>query len=82
MRTTLTLDDDVAALLIGMRKRRGLSLKAVVNEALRKGLTRLEAEVRRTDRFETLSVDLGTCRLGCLDNVAEVLSLAEGDAHP
>jgi len=38
MRTTLTLEDDVAALLLRLRERRKASLKTVVNEALREGL--------------------------------------------
>lgn len=39
MRTTLTLDDDVAAILERERARRGLSMKEMVNLALRKGLS-------------------------------------------
>lgn len=38
MRTTLTIDPDVAARLDREMKRSGLGLKAVVNEALRVGL--------------------------------------------
>jgi hypothetical protein len=38
MRTTLTLDDDVAALLKRVLAGRRDGLKAVVNEALRQGL--------------------------------------------
>ncbi len=39
MRTTLTLDDDVARLLSDAQHRERKSLKQVVNEALRRGLT-------------------------------------------
>jgi hypothetical protein len=38
MRTTLTLDDDVAAALERLRKTCNASLKDLVNEALRRGL--------------------------------------------
>jgi hypothetical protein len=38
MRTTLTLDSDVAAELQGLMKRRKLSLKKAVNEVMRRGL--------------------------------------------
>lgn len=38
MRTTLTLDPDVAERLAGETRRTGKSLKAVVNEAIRLGL--------------------------------------------
>jgi hypothetical protein len=39
MRTTLTIDDDVAALLQQAVRETGRSFKEVVNEALRAGLT-------------------------------------------
>jgi len=38
MRTTLTLDPDVAERLAGEIRRTGRSLKATVNDALRRGL--------------------------------------------
>jgi hypothetical protein len=38
MRTTLTLDDDLARQLQDQARRRGESFKNVVNEALRRGL--------------------------------------------
>ena len=43
MRTTLTIDDDVAVRLQRLRNERGDSLKAVVNEALRRGLEQMTA---------------------------------------
>ncbi len=39
MRTTLTLDDDVVALIQRQARNRGDSFKHIVNEALRRGLT-------------------------------------------
>ena len=41
MRTTLNLDDDVAALTREVRKAKDASLKEVVNAALREGLVRM-----------------------------------------
>ena len=38
MRTTITLDSDVEALVSKSMRERGLSFKAAVNEALRRGL--------------------------------------------
>jgi len=38
MRTTLTLDDDLAALLRSQAKERGISFKEVVNSVIRSGL--------------------------------------------
>jgi hypothetical protein len=43
MRTTLTLDDDVAILLKRLSEERQMSFRTLVNEALREGLRQLEA---------------------------------------
>lgn len=42
VRTTLTIDDDIAARIDERRRRDGRSLKQVVNELLRDGLRRAE----------------------------------------
>lgn len=80
MRTTLTLDDDVAAALERLRRDRGTGLKALVNEALREGLKQMRARPARCERFRTQSVELGRLRVGSLDNISEALAVAEGDA--
>ena len=80
MRTTLTLDDDVAALLGRARKSRKTSLKEVVNEALRKGLKEITVPSRPSRSFSTKTVSLGRCLLGSVDDVAEVLAVAEEDS--
>ena len=80
MRTTLTLDKDVAAVIERLRKTRDESLKALVNEALREGLKHLETPHRKPARFRTGSVDLGRCLLGNVDNVAEALAVAESES--
>jgi hypothetical protein len=78
MRTTLTLDDDVAAMLKRVQARRKESLKKVVNQALREGLVRLDLpRPRRT--YTTRSVSLGRCLVGNIDDVAGVLAVAEGE---
>ena len=77
MRTTLTLDDDVAAALDRLRKTRRGSFRDLVNEALREGLRSLTAPPRCRMRSRTRVVDLGRCRVGNVDNVAEVLAVAE-----
>lgn len=79
MRTTLTLDDDVAAQIERLRKSRNQGLKDLVNEALREGLKRLSAPPPKRARFRTRSVDLGRCLLGSIDDVAEALAVAEGE---
>ena len=80
MRTTLTLDDDVAAALERLRKRGRASLKALVNEALRRGLKQMRVRPKRREAFRTQAVALGRCRIGSIDNVAEALSIAEGES--
>ncbi len=79
MRTTLTLDDDVAAALERLRKSRKTGLKVVVNEVLREGLKQMHGRPPRRERFRTQPVDLGRLRIGSLDNIAETLAIAEGE---
>ena len=80
MRTTLTLDDDVATALERLRRARDATLKDVVNEALRRGLSELTARPKRREPFRTQSVELGRLRLAGIDNVGESLAIAESDA--
>lgn len=75
MRTTLTLDADVAARL--RRLSRGGRFKDVVNEALRRGLERMEAREPRSD-YRIKAVKVGPRRTD-LDNIAEVIAELEGD---
>jgi Arc/MetJ family transcription regulator len=74
MRTTLTVDDDVAAKLKRLAKDR--SFKETVNEALRAGLHALESADNQQDHYRTEAV-VGRPRLKNLDNIAEVLSESE-----
>ena len=80
MRTTLTLDDDVAAALERLRKSRDASLKDLVNEALRRGLRDMANPTKR-ERLQTRSVALGRLRIAGLGNIGEALALAEGEAY-
>ena len=79
MRTTLTLDDDVAALLKRVLAGRKDGLKAVVNEALRQGLRQLRAPPERKPSYQTPSVDTGRCLLPNVDHVTDVLAVTEGN---
>jgi hypothetical protein len=76
MRTTLSLDDDVAALLEQVRKARDTTFKQIVNDALREGLARLSSP-SEAKPFRTEPVDLGNCYYPDLDNVWEVLGEVE-----
>jgi hypothetical protein len=80
MRTTITLDDDVAKLLSQARQMKRTSLKDVVNQALRQGLLSMATPDVRRRPFETKSVALGECLIGNVDDVAEALAVAEDEA--
>jgi hypothetical protein len=80
MRTTITLDDDVAALLKRIGQGRRIKFKELVNLALREGLKHLSAPKRKRTAFRTQPVNLGSCRVGNIDNIAEVLAVAEDES--
>jgi hypothetical protein len=81
MRTTLTLEPDVAARLKAAVKARRRPLKAVVNEALRAGLAALEKSALSRKAYHTTGFDLGPSLVGSLDNIEEVLARVEGERH-
>jgi hypothetical protein len=81
MRTTLTLEPDVAARLERLMRERGQPLRAIVNAALREGLSALERPARRRKSFRTTGFDLGPSLVGSLDNVEEVLARIDGESH-
>ena len=80
MRTTLTLDDDVAAELERLQLERKQSFKRIVNEVLREGLQGAGRPRRPHRPFHTHAVDLGHCRLANVDDIAEVLALGESES--
>jgi hypothetical protein len=81
MRATLTLDDDVAALLTQIQEQRKATLKEVVNTALRNGLVAMTKPPQPRELFRTGTLVNGPRSLPNIDNIAEVLSWAEGDDH-
>ena len=80
MRTTISIDDDVAAILVRVRQTRKASLKAIVNEALRQGLQQLSSPRPRRRPYRTPSYSLGRCLIGGVDDVSEALALGEGES--
>ena len=71
---------DVAAALERLRKAREASLKDLINEALRRGLREMNARPKRREKFQTKPVDMGRVLIGSIDNISEVLAIAEGEA--
>lgn len=80
MRTTLTLDKDVAARLEQTAKKRRMPFKTVVNEALRAGLSVMDTPAT-SEVFRTRGFDLGPSLVGSLDDVTGVLARIEGEDH-
>jgi hypothetical protein len=81
MRTTLTIDDDVAAILERRRRTEDKSLKQLVNEALRRGLTEKLPPGKLRKPSRTRPVSLGRCLIGEIVSVSEALAIAEGEDH-
>jgi len=81
IRTTLTLEDDVAARLAEEQEKRGASFKDTVNAVLRAGLDATSRRPASHKPFRTKGFALGPSLVGSLDNVAEVLARIEGEDH-
>ena len=80
MRTTLTLDDDVAAKLNSEMRRSGKSFKDVVNHFLRMGLN-ARREFKMSDPFKVRARKLGLHPGLNYDNIGELLEQIEGPRH-
>jgi len=76
VRTTLTLDDDVAKLLEKEVRKTGTSFKQVVNDTLRKGFT---AAKQPRKPFKVKPINLGLPR--DFDKVEDLLEYLEGPGH-
>jgi metal-responsive CopG/Arc/MetJ family transcriptional regulator len=72
MRTTITLDPDVAAAVDRLRRERGIGLSEAVNELIRRALT--SRRPRRAFRQRTARIGL---RID-VTNVAEALEQLDG----
>jgi len=79
VRTTLTLDDDVARLLNQEMRRSGSSFKETVNHFLRLGL--LSSKKPTGKPFVVVPRKLGLPPGMSYDNIAELLETLEGPAH-
>lgn len=73
MRTTLTIEDDIAIRLIELQKSKGITFKKAVNQLLRKGLA-VEEKPLRLKPFKIKARSLGKVKEGFnLDKISEVL---------
>lgn len=80
MRTTLTLEDDVAAKLREEMGRTGRSFKETVNAVLRQGL-RASRALQPHKPFVVRARDLEGLPGVEFDNIAELIEQAEGPLH-
>jgi len=79
VRTTLSLDDDVASLLNRELRRSGSSFKQIVNHFLRLGLMASKQPAQKP--FVVEPRKLGLPAGASYDNVEELLEALEGPAH-
>jgi predicted ATPase len=77
MRTTITLDDDVARAVEAARRESGVGVSEAVNALARRGLAQPEDAPRA---FRQTVSAMGRPRLP-LDDVEETLAILEGDTH-
>ena len=77
MRTTLTIDDDIAVLIEQEQRRSGASFKSTVNSLLRHGLGNTQ-EKAVSKPFVVTSFPLG---IGNCDKISELLEDLEGPYH-
>ncbi len=80
MRTTLTLDEDVAAKLKAEVRKSGKPFKAIVNETLRDGLARPKAGAKLPP-FKVKARNLGLRPGLSYDNIGLLLEQIEGPLH-
>jgi hypothetical protein len=78
VRTTLTLDDDVAADLHREARRRGVAFRLIVNEAIRRGLRPTEVEPAP---FIVNARPMGLRPGLDLDDIEGLLELLDGPAR-
>jgi hypothetical protein len=79
VRTTLSLDDDVASLLNKEVRRSGTSFKEAVNHYLRLGIMAAKQKTRKP--FVVTPHPLGLPPGLSYDNVEELIEALEGDMH-
>jgi hypothetical protein len=81
MRTTLTLDDDVATKLKAEARRAGRPFRDVVNETIRRGLASRQGAGKHQP-FKVTPHDFGKLKLGVsFDNIGELIEQVEGPLH-
>ena len=81
MRTTLTLEDEVARRLDEEMHRHGESFKQTVNRILKMGLAVATPQGPRPEPFQVQAFDLGLREGLSYDNIGDLLEVVEGAEH-
>jgi len=81
MRTTVTLEPDVARRLKEVSRLRKLTFKEALNTSLRRGLDQMLAKPK-TQPFRTAPEDMGVIPHLNYDNIADLLEIAEKASRP
>ena len=82
MRTTITLEDDVAAMLDDLQKKEKKPFKQIVNELLRIGMVQKNSMEEDKKRYSTPELNAGKCKYPDLDNIGEILAVSEREDYP
>ena len=77
----MSLDDDVAVLLERVQSKRKASMKEVVNDALRAGLTQMIRPPEKQKPFRTKTLIHGPRLIEDITNVSELLARVEGENY-
>lgn len=81
MRTTVTIDDDVATKLEAeMRRQRSSNFKQILNDVLRRGLL-VRRELASSKPFRVRARRMGKLQGLNYDNVGELVEYLEGAEH-
>jgi hypothetical protein len=80
MRTTITIDDDIAARLLRLAEDQKKNKKDIINEILRRGLEEAR-ENPSIKKYTTRGKDLGQCRYPSMDDISDIIAVAEGESH-
>lgn len=79
MRTTLTLDEDIAVQLVGACRTSGKSFNEVVNTTLRRGLLESPFAAQQSNAFVVQAQSLGRLKPGiAFDKISLLLDEADG----
>lgn len=82
MRTTLTLAPDIEPEVTRLRKELGVSTAQVVNDLIRKGLLSQQLAGRKKKRAYRMRHRFkAKVLVGSLDNVEDILDVAEGEGR-